>query len=140
MRVFKRPFLFMRTIHKLKDVLKVGDVVLIGVLCLAIPLSALIVRRMQQQGQTVSVWVDREKVYRLSLSEDREISLMGPLGETRVCVADNRVWITQAPCPHKTCMRMGKVTRAGDMIVCIPNKIFIRVEGERETVLDGVTK
>ena len=140
MMVFERPFLFMRTIFKLKDVLKFGDVVLIGVLCFAIPLSALIVRWMQEQGQTISVRVDRKEVYRLPLSEDREIRLMGPLGETRVRVANNHAWITDAPCPHKTCMRMGKVTRVGDMIVCIPNRIFIRVEGGREPTLDGVTK
>jgi hypothetical protein len=36
-------------------------------------------------------------------------------------------------------MRMGKIHRAGEIIVCIPNRILIRIEGEDNRDLDGIT-
>ena len=39
--------------------------------------------------------------------------------------------ITAASCPDKTCQRTGHLTRAGDVAVCLPGRIALRLEGPK---------
>jgi len=124
---------------KLKNVLKTGDIILIVVLCVSIGLSFFLFRLLSVEGEVVSVSVNGKEVYRFPLSENRNFSVQGPLGVTLIRVKDGKVWVAKAPCPQKICMKMGKISRAGEVIVCIPNKIFIKIEGKAKQVLDGIT-
>ncbi|HBE87040.1 MAG TPA: hypothetical protein DDW53_19330, partial [Lachnoclostridium sp.] len=38
--------------------------------------------------------------------------------------------ITEASCPDKVCVRTGKIHRSGELIVCLPNRVVITIEGE----------
>ena len=125
--------------QKLKSVLKIGDFIIIGILSLLIILSFLVYRILPDRGRSVFISVNGRQVYRLSLSTSREISIKGPLGETRIHVEDGRVWVTKAPCPHKICVKMGKISRSGEIIVCVPNRILIEVEGGEEREIDSIT-
>jgi len=87
----------------------------------------------------VSVSVNGREVDRFPLSENRNLSVQGPLGKTLIRVKDGKVWVAKAPCPQKICMKMGKISRSGEIIVCIPNRVFIKIEGNTEQNLDGIT-
>ncbi len=69
---------------------------------------------------------------RYPLNGEREISAPGPLGKTHIKIAGGKVWVVDSPCPHKLCVKMGKRGRAGEVIVCVPNRVIVRVEGRRE--------
>jgi hypothetical protein len=83
--------------------------------------------------------VDGQQTYRLDLSMDGHRAINGPLGDTTIEVRDGRIRVIGSPCPHKLCIRMGWAGRAGDLIVCVPNRVVIRVEGEGEEDVDAVT-
>ncbi|MFY9397899.1 MAG: NusG domain II-containing protein [Desulfomonilia bacterium] len=72
-------------------------------------------------------WVQihtEEGIYReVPLSEDGEVRVPGPLGESLVVVSGGRVSMAWSPCPGKQCMHMGEVSGPGEGIVCIPNRI-----------------
>lgn len=125
--------------RKIGETLKIGDYFLVGIHCLGILLSFFVFQVLPEQGRFATVSVDGKEIYRLSLSESREIVVHGPLGESVIHVENGSVWIVNAPCPQKICMRMGKIHRAGEIIVCIPNRILIRIEGEDNRDLDGIT-
>lgn len=55
----------------------------------------------------------------------------------RVEVADGSVRVTQSSCPDGLCMRMGAITRAGESIVCLPNRVSVVLAGGEEA-LDAV--
>jgi hypothetical protein len=71
--------------------------------------------------------------------ENRVIDVEGPLGVTRVIIEDGEVWVEESPCREKICIKMGKIKRAGEQIVCVPNRVIVEIEGEREAV-DGITR
>ena len=125
--------------NRLRDILKTGDVVLIVVLVVSVILSFPFFRLFSVRGQLVSVSVNGREVDRFPLSENRNLSVQGPLGKTLIRVKDGKVWVAKAPCPQKICMKMGKISRSGEIIVCIPNRVFIKIEGNTEQNLDGIT-
>ncbi len=43
------------------------------------------------------------------------------------------VFIRRASCPDKICEKMGRV-RAGGIIVCVPNKVIVKVNGKTDRV------
>jgi len=76
--------------------------------------------------------------YSLSLSKDTTLWVGGPLGKTEVKVERGSAFIAYSPCPQKICMKMGKIRRKGEMVVCVPNGVLVRITGRGE--LDGVTR
>ncbi len=66
----------------------------------------------------------------VSLSDSLVLTVDGALGETRIRVGGGCIEFLSSPCPHKICVGRGKVFRAGDYIVCVPNGVSARIEGE----------
>ncbi|MCP1728404.1 hypothetical protein J2T60_002404 [Natronospira proteinivora] len=83
------------------------------------------------------LYLDGERHGSLALNQDGEYAVNGPLGESRLAVRDGRIRITQAPCPHRLCMRQGWQEQAGATINCVPNRLHIRLQG-RETAYDSL--
>nr|NIS40466.1 NusG domain II-containing protein [Desulfuromonadales bacterium] len=80
-------------------------------------------------GERVVVLVDGEPRFVGRLDDQRTVRLQGPLGETIVSIGNGRVCVLDSPCPHKVCMGMGAVSRSGELVACVPNRLLIRIEG-----------
>lgn len=123
----------------MKNIIKFGDYFIIGIIILIIILFLTVFKFLQDRGHLCTVSVGGKEIYRLSLSENKEISVQGPIGETKMKVANGSICITEAPCKQKICKKMGKISHSGEIIVCIPNKIIIHVKSGYEQNLDGIT-
>ena len=44
----------------------------------------------------------------------------------------------EAPCPDQICVRHRRIQNTGEQIVCLPGRILIEIEGEREDEIDGI--
>jgi hypothetical protein len=107
-----------------------GDRVLIALLLVASAVGAVWVGRAPEGGLAIVQSDDRiEGEY--PLTEPRRLRVTGPLGETEITIEDGAARIVASPCPRKECVRMGAARRTGQTIVCVPNKVIVRVEGER---------
>jgi hypothetical protein len=73
------------------------------------------------------------------IDEDRDIAVAGPLGNTDVEIRDGAAKVLRSPCPHKICISMGEIQDSGEWIACLPNRVFVRIEGGREDELDATT-
>lgn len=81
----------------------------------------------------VEVSVDGVVVEELDLSKDMEIVIKGYHGGTNTLVIeDGQAYIADATCPDKVCIHQGKVSRSGEMIVCLPNLMIAKIVGEEE--------
>ncbi len=56
------------------------------------------------------------------------------LGTNTVLLEKDGVRMTHARCPDKLCVHQGKITKAGESIVCLPNKIMIEIAGTNDKV------
>lgn len=73
----------------------------------------------------VTVSVDG-KIESVPLDTDRTIELE----HLTVHISGGEVWVTDADCPDKTCVHTGRIARAGQSIVCLPNGIVITIGGD----------
>lgn len=115
---------------------------ILGVLLLAGILGMVFVHSHRQTGAAVQVIRNGEVTDTLSLDQNgtyRYESANG--GYNLVVIQDGQVSVTEASCPDQICVRHGPTDQTADPIVCLPNKLVVRVlppEGETGQ-LDGVS-
>lgn len=57
-------------------------------------------------------------------------------GENRLYVQEDLVFMDSANCPDKLCVKQGVIKDSTVPIVCLPNKVVVRIEG-RDSGLDA---
>lgn len=73
----------------------------------------------------------------VTLSSDGEYRIAGAVGEVIVRVSDGAVSVVESGCPDQICVHTGGVSAAGEVIACVPNRIVVRIGGERADELDA---
>ncbi len=116
----------------MKNILKKQDILLITALLLisaALFLGNWLIR--QKPSSTVKVIVDAAVVEELDLGKDAQLVINNARGGTNTLVIkDGNAFISDASCPDKICMHQGSISHTGEMIVCLPNLVIIRIDGE----------
>lgn len=74
------------------------------------------------------------------LSEDAEIVLQGPLGETHVSIVDESVQVLSDPGPLQICVNVGRITRQGQWLACLPNRVLITIQGKPPDDIDIISQ
>ena len=58
----------------------------------------------------------------------------------RIEIKDGKVFITESDCPGEDCVHSGWISEGGRSIVCLPNRVEIRIEGETESEVDFIVR
>ena len=112
-----------------------ADVILVLSL-LALGLSVFLITTLtREKGSTVIVSVNGDDKCEYSLSQNGEYSLNG--GTNVIIIEDGAVYMKSADCPDRLCVHQGKKSMNGERIVCLPNRVEVRVEGDGEEILGG---
>ncbi len=73
----------------------------------------------------------------LPLKDPRSFSVGGPFGKTTLKIEGGAVRVVSSPCPEKICVKAGPISRPGQWIACLPNRIFITIKGKSENKIDA---
>jgi len=111
----------------MRTMLTIADIVLIVALCAATAGSFYVIGAFTTGGGIALVQVDGSTVYKANLHESSVIELRGVKGKLTVETKEGKVAITSADCPNHICVRTGWRSRAGEVIVCVPNKVVVRI-------------
>lgn len=118
----------------MRSKLKWGDFVIIGaVLVLAAAVSGILALGASGDRLYAEVWQDNALIERVELTDstDRTIDLDGH----NVIVLYGRTAAMQsADCRDQVCVRTGTLTRAGQVAVCLPNRVVLRITGETSEI------
>lgn len=126
------------------NILKKGDVVLIGVLTAVIVILLIGISIYKNSGENTHklaiIKINDTVIKEIDLDtviEPMEIELSGAYNEV-ILVEKGRIKFKEADCPDKLCVEFGWLSEKGDMAVCIPNSALIKIEGTTKKV-DAVT-
>lgn len=78
--------------------------------------------------EEVVVYVGDVEYARFSVGEDKELVIEGENGINRLIVKDGKADVTEASCPDKICVRQNPISRTGETIVCMPNRVIVTIE------------
>ena len=82
-------------------------------------------------GSVVKIYQEGELIKELSLDVDTEFVVGGDY-ENMVTIKDGKAAITESDCPGTDCVHSGWIREAGRSIVCLPNRVELRIEGASE--------
>ena len=64
-----------------------------------------------------------------SLTEEKTVSIDGAYHLT-VTLDRTGAAVTDSDCPGQDCLHTGRITRAGQSIVCLPEQVIVTLEGK----------
>ena len=80
------------------------------------------------QGDLVAQVTDADgKTYELPLSVDATLRVDSSEGVNVIEVSNGSVSVVEADCPNLDCVHQGKVSQAGQQIICLPHKLVVTV-------------
>lgn len=118
----------------MRSKLKWGDFVIIGVvLALAAAIAAVLALGVSGDQLYAEVWQDNELIERVELTDstDRTIDLDG---HNVIVLSGRTARMQSADCRDQVCVRTGTLTRAGQVAVCLPNRVVLRITGETSEI------
>lgn len=79
------------------------------------------------EGQTVRICIDGEIYREIPLDSDAEIEIPGLVGSCRLLISDGSADMTEADCPNQICVNHRPVSRSGETIICLPNRVSVEI-------------
>lgn len=116
-----------RTKLSIVDILSVAVVLLCAVLLLWQPWKA------DEKGDAVIITSELGRS-EYTLTEDRTISLTSNGVTLTVEISGGAVTVLESDCPDGVCKASGRISRAGETIVCAPAGVSISVKGAKNDV------
>ena len=80
----------------------------------------------------------QEKSWIFPLDAEEQIQVPGPLGNTLVEIREGKAAIISSPCGNQTCVERGSMYRHGQWTACLPNSVFLLIEGKDSDEPDAV--
>ena len=97
-------------------------------------------QKVSTQNVVAVVTVDGVEYGRYPLSEDHTETIRFEDGSyNRFAIQDGYVSMPEASCPDQICVHQKAISRNGESIICLPNKIVLKIVDGEEAELDAVT-
>lgn len=119
-----------------------NDVILIGILLA----GALLVFGFgnfyqRKTGIMVQIQVDGELYGTYSLQEEQTLPIKTDGKTTNILqIADGKAYMLTADCPDQLCVHQQAVSKEGQTIVCLPNKVVVEVSGTGKGDYDAIAQ
>lgn len=112
-------------------------ILIISIFCVTLLLTAWRFFVGQGQAGSVVVKVDGrvEGVY--PLSEDAKIQVNGT---NTFVIRDGSVKMTEATCPDLYCVNHEMISKNGESIICLPNKVVLEIQEGEDAEMDAISR
>ncbi len=108
--------------------IRIGDIVILLISIAIIGISLGSYGRFSGKPEVHVRVGNQEWVYDLAV--DTSATFSGPVGETSVVISNGKVHVHDSDCRNKVCISAGFISRVGQWIICLPNNVFIMIEGK----------
>lgn len=121
--------------------MKKNDVILIlSILLIAGVVFGLISLIRQEEGGQAEVYIDGEQTASYPLDQNGEYEITTRQGRNLLVIQEGKVYVTEADCPDKLCVKQRSISKKGETIVCLPHKVVVEISGGAEKEMDAITR
>ncbi len=95
-----------------------------------------------EQPQSVVIFVEGREYASYNLAEIsgvKNVEINTEFGYNTIEITSDGARVADASCPDKTDIQIGRITRPGQMLVCVPNRVTVRITGKSTAKVDKVT-
>jgi hypothetical protein len=91
---------------------------------------------------TAEVTVAGKLIETRSLDDFTEFEINGTVGKLTADITPDGIAVIFADCPSQDCVHTGRINSPGEVIVCLPNQVLIRISDNNvsRTEVDAVAK
>ena len=117
---------------KKKDLILAGGILLIAGIWMLIRFFML-----NSESGSVLITVDGKEYGRYALSSEQEIQI----NETNVLeIRDGKAKMKSADCPDQICVHQRAISKNGESIICLPNKVVVSIEDAEDSGIDVIAR
>lgn len=125
-----------------------NDIILISVIAIISVALLLVWKLVYLKGQNadsdafVKVTVDGRVYGTYPLSKDDTIEIKNVDGDVTntLVIKDGVADVTAADCPDHLCVKQKAISKEGESIICLPNKVVVTVKSNTKSDIDSISK
>ena len=117
---------------------KKNDIIFILSLLSFLLLIGLLMLSFSKNGDTVTVKIDKQIFGIYPLDKDRTVEIRTEHSFNLLIINDGRAYIKKADCPDGICVAHRPISKSGESIICLPNKVVVTITAEHENHPDIV--
>lgn len=108
-------------------IFKIGDLIVLAVFIIAAALAIYFMTK--PTGSEVYIYKDGKLLEAVSLSVENTVKIDEHI---TVKISGGAAYVLKSDCKGQDCVKAGKISKVGEMIVCLPNKVVIKIVGDGE--------
>lgn len=118
-----------------------GDaVVILFVTMLAVLIGGLfVIKTGTEKGNTVVIFREGQIIEEIPLEHEGEFLIKNSY-TNKLVVKEGKVGIVESDCPGMDCVHSGWISGKGRSIVCLPNRVEVRIQEETESEVDFIVR
>ena len=112
-----------------------SDYILLGIVIFLISISFLFLyTRPKLENKKAVVYYENKNILEIDLTteEKKEYIVDGYLGEVKIIKDNDKIKVDSETSPLHLCSRQGYIKESYESIICLPNKIIIKIEAKSE--------
>lgn len=111
--------------------MKKGDFIIL-VVAILFAVSLFCFQSTEKQGEKLDIYIDGNLYGSYSLYEQRTITVTSEFGTNTVHIKDGKAFVTDSSCKDKNEILQGEINRAGESLICLPNRFIATVTGKED--------
>ena len=95
-----------------------------------------------EQPESVEISVDGKRYATYNLAEINRkniVEIDTEFGYNLIEITNRGARMLEASCPDKTDIQSGEITKTGQVIICAPNRVSVKIVGKTKSNVDMVT-
>ena len=84
----------------------------------------------RKKANIANVYYENELILEIDLSINKTYEVDGYNGKVKIEVLNNQISVVEENSPYHLCSKQGFVSKSGESIICLPNKIIIELPSD----------
>lgn len=107
-----------------------NDFKMISIVIIVIGILFLLYFINSKKASNALVYYGSDIILTIDLNIDKEYIVQGDNGEVKIEVKNKQIRVNEENSPYHLCSKQGYISKTGESIICLPNKIIIELPND----------